>query len=200
MESADHQNANARLGSTWGESAPQGHSIMILLALHAFMFSLIGVLGVYLQLKFPNVSTYATAHGTVMMDLIIIETCFYIVSLVVMGILAARNNTDFEDLMNNISLLLGSLSLILELLVLIEPFGWIALFFWSICLLCFLSRSYQSLNTLCQSAVPHLVQDFGQLKQKLVDLNRRMMGSNAIAALGGAYQTLKDLIIRNDRA
>ncbi|PRQ53466.1 hypothetical protein RchiOBHm_Chr2g0166831 [Rosa chinensis] len=69
---------------------------MILLALHAFMFSLIGVLGVCLQLKFPDVSTYATAYGTVMMDLIIIETCFYMVSLVVMGILAARNNTDYD--------------------------------------------------------------------------------------------------------
>ncbi|KAJ0959794.1 hypothetical protein J5N97_000522 [Dioscorea zingiberensis] len=51
---------------------------------------------------------------------------------------------------------------------------------------------------LYQSAVALLVQDFGELKQKLVDLNRRMMGSNTIAALGRAYQTLKNLIIRNE--
>ncbi|KAL6143538.1 hypothetical protein ACLB2K_054233 [Fragaria x ananassa] len=148
------------------------------MVMHTCIISFITIFGVCLQLKFPNVSPYETAYGTLMMNLFIIEICFYLASLVVMAIQAASNNRVLEDLTNKIGLLLGTLSLILELLVLISPFGWIVLFFWSICLLCFLSKSWQSLNTLSQSAVVLLVQGLGEFRQTLIDWYRRMMVRN----------------------
>ncbi|KAL6143542.1 hypothetical protein ACLB2K_054237 [Fragaria x ananassa] len=132
------------------------------------------------------------------MNVFIIVTCIYILSLIVMAILADNNDADLEDLMIKITILLGNLSLILELLVLIAPFGMILLFFWCIYLVWFVSKSYRSLKTLYQNAVDHLKGDFGELKQKLVDLNRRLMESNAIEAVARASQKLKDLIIMND--
>ncbi|KAL6139811.1 hypothetical protein ACLB2K_058112 [Fragaria x ananassa] len=167
--------------------------------LHTCIISLIGILGFCLQLKFPNVSPYATIYGSQLMNVFIIVTCIYILSLIVMTIQASRrDNADLEDPMNILSLFLGSLSLNLELLVLLSPFGMILLFLWCICLLWFVSNSYQSLKTLFQNAVEHLVRSVGELKRKLVDLNRRLMDSNAIAAVARASQKLKDLITRDE--
>lgn len=110
--------------------------------LHTCIISLIGVLGFCLQLKFPNVSPYATIYGSQLMNVFIIVTCIYILSLILMTIQASRrDNADLEDPMNKLSLFLGSLSLNLELLVLLSPFGMILLFLWCICLLWFVSNS-----------------------------------------------------------
>ncbi len=68
--------------------------------MHTCIISFITIFGVGLQLKFPNVSPYETAYGTLMMNLFIIEICFYLASLVVMAIQAASNNRVLEDLTN----------------------------------------------------------------------------------------------------
>ncbi|KAL6139813.1 hypothetical protein ACLB2K_058114 [Fragaria x ananassa] len=173
MKRDGHNNASARLHSTntTGQGASQTHYIV---ASHTFILALITNLGFCIPLKFPNGSPYATVHGSRLMNIFIIEMCAYLVSLIVMGILARRDNAELEDLMNKICLFFGTLPVILELLVLIEPFGWFISFIWSIFLLCFMCKYHQSVLTLWNNAVERLVQAFREFRQTLIDWRSRM--------------------------
>ncbi|KAL6143533.1 hypothetical protein ACLB2K_054228 [Fragaria x ananassa] len=162
------------------------------MALHKCIFFLITILGLCLQLKFTTASPFVLDYrNTVLMRLFIIDISAYCGSFGVMIIQTNHSNTDFVEFMNNISLLLGTLASVLELLILFPPFGWVTLFFWSICFVTLAIKSYQYSKTLCESAVAALVVTLGEF-QVVKLMKGSLMGSSAV--LGRAYDKLKDLI------
>ncbi|KAL6135570.1 hypothetical protein ACLB2K_067797 [Fragaria x ananassa] len=164
------------------------------MALHKCIFFLITILGLCLQLKFTTASPFVLDYrNTVLMRLFIIDISTYCGSFGVMIIQTNHSNTNFGEFMNNISLLLGTLASVLELLILFPPFGWVTLFFWSICFVTPAIKSYQYSKTLCESAVAALVVTLGEF-QVVKLMKGSLMGSSAV--LGRAYDKFKDLIKR----
>ncbi|XP_050102612.1 mRNA cleavage and polyadenylation factor CLP1-like [Malus sylvestris] len=86
------------------------------------------------------------------------------------NILQASNNTNIYELMNNISLLCGTLALVLLVLLLVPAFGWFTLACWAVYFVIIGTRSYQTLRTLCADAVPYV-------RDKMKELMRRLNGS-----------------------
>ncbi|XP_070661490.1 uncharacterized protein [Malus domestica] len=86
------------------------------------------------------------------------------------NILQASNNTNIYELMNNTSLLCGTLALVLLVLLLVPAFGWFTLACWALYFLIIGTKSYQTLRTLCADAVPYV-------RDKMKELMRRLNGS-----------------------
>jgi hypothetical protein len=104
-----------------------------------------------------------------------------------MIIQATLSDTDLGEFLNKISFLFGILALILVLLILVPPLGWVPLFFWSIYFVSTAIRSYRLGKTLCESAIAAFLLAFGKLKEKLTMMNGRLMECNAIATLVQAF-------------
>ncbi|KAL6143541.1 hypothetical protein ACLB2K_054236 [Fragaria x ananassa] len=166
------------------------------LALHKCIVSLVTILGLCLQLEFANASAIVKdCRRTILMKLFITDISLYFGLLSVMILQINQSNRDFGEFMNKIGVLLGTLASILELLILLPPFGWLTLFFWSMYLMITAIGSYQLSKTLCKRAVAALILALGEFQMKLISLNGRLMGS--VAGLGRASEKLKDLIKRS---
>ncbi|RXH89506.1 hypothetical protein DVH24_031863 [Malus domestica] len=93
-------------------------------AAHKCIFHLLNILGVLLQVKHATgnlPSPFVTDHNTVVMLIAVLLT--YVGTLKTANILQASNNTNIYELMNNISLLCGTLALVLLVLLLVPAFG-----------------------------------------------------------------------------
>ncbi|KAK9925004.1 hypothetical protein M0R45_033345 [Rubus argutus] len=153
------------------EVVPRRNSIV---ALHKCIGYLITILGFCLQLEFANDSAVVTdSSSCILMKLFVIEVSAYFGSLGVMILQTDHRNTDFGEFMNKISILFGTLAVTTELLILVPPFGWLVLFFWSICFVRIATKSYQYSKTLCQTAVSALILAFGEFKEKLLAMNQK---------------------------
>ncbi|CAN6574837.1 unnamed protein product [Malus baccata var. baccata] len=98
-------------------------------AAHKCIFHLLNILGVLLQVKHATEnlpSPFVTDHNTVVMLIAVLLT--YAGTLQTANILRASNNTNMYELMNNISLLCGTLALVLLVLLLVPAFGWFTLY------------------------------------------------------------------------
>ncbi|KAI5340880.1 hypothetical protein L3X38_020154 [Prunus dulcis] len=101
----------------------------------------------------------------------------YFSSLAVKILLQARDhNPDLAEFMDKISLSSGTLSLNLELLVIVPAFGCFAIVVWSLCFVIAVIKSYHEsavvLKRLYRCAVEELVHAFDKLKE-LFQLTRR---------------------------
>ncbi|XP_048433883.1 uncharacterized protein LOC108866197 [Pyrus x bretschneideri] len=72
------------------------------------------------------------------------------------NILQASNNTNIYELMNNISLLCGTLALVLLVLLLVPAFGWFTLACWAVYFAIIGTKSFQILRGLCTAAVGYV--------------------------------------------
>ncbi|CAL9014358.1 unnamed protein product, partial [Prunus brigantina] len=134
-------------------------------ALHKYIFYLITMLGVLLQLKQGASSLFDTDYPTVVI---------LILALVVYGgslIGATYINQDhlylnLEKFMTKISLLFGAVSVVLELVILVPNLGLAALFFWIVWFVSFVGEyTCLYLETLYKSAIARIVQAFEKLKE-----------------------------------
>ncbi|CAN6574839.1 unnamed protein product [Malus baccata var. baccata] len=140
-------------------------------AAHKCIFHLLNILGVLLQVKHATgnlPSPFVTDHNTVVM--LIADLLTYAGTLQTANILQASNNTNIYELMNNISLLCGTLALVLLVLLLVPAFGWFTLACWAAYFAIIGTKSYQTLRTLCTDSVPYV-------RDKMKELMRRLNGS-----------------------
>ncbi|KAB2613797.1 hypothetical protein D8674_036113 [Pyrus ussuriensis x Pyrus communis] len=154
--------AGPRTGEGGGQYSPP-------LAVHNYIFFLLGILGGLLGVKHATgdlPSPFVTYHKTV--QVFIADLFAYVGALTTAKIFQASNNTNIYERMNNISLLCGTLALILMALLLDPNFGGlVTLLFWVICFVnvvfeytCNTSGRYKSIIIL----VVHI---FGKLKDYL---------------------------------
>ncbi|KAM2077459.1 hypothetical protein ACFX1R_025232 [Malus domestica] len=135
------------------------------------------MLGGFLQLKqgVRNESLFDTDYPT--MVSFIIALIAYIGSLIGSRILyvQARPNSELvESITNKISLLFGTLALILEVVILVPGLGLVTLFFWAIWFVNVVAEyACEYLETLYQSVVASVVHTFGKLKEHLNMIIRR---------------------------
>ncbi|KAM0955252.1 hypothetical protein EV1_023413 [Malus domestica] len=108
---------------------------------------------------------------------LIVVLIAYVGSLISSRILhiQARPNLDLaESIINKISLLFGTLALILEVVILVPGLGLVALFFWVVWFVnVVVEYACEYLETLCQSIVASVVHTFGKLKEHLNMIIRR---------------------------
>nr|XP_008350619.1 uncharacterized protein LOC103413971 isoform X2 [Malus domestica] len=79
------------------------------------------------------------------------------------NILQASNNTNIYELMNNISLLCGTLALVLLVLLLVPAFGWFTLACWALYFVIIATKSFQILRGLCTAAVGYVSEKYQTL-------------------------------------
>ncbi|RXH89505.1 hypothetical protein DVH24_021214 [Malus domestica] len=140
-------------------------------AAHKRIFHLLNILGVLLQVKHATgnlPSPFVTDHNTVVM--LIAVLLIYVGTLQTANILQASNNTNTYEVMNNISLLCGTLALVLMVLLLVPAFGWFTLACWALYFVIIATKSFQILRGLCTDAV-------GYVRDKMKELRRRLNGS-----------------------
>ncbi|CAN6708545.1 unnamed protein product [Malus baccata var. baccata] len=129
------------------------------------------MLGIFLQLKqgAGNESLFDTDYLT--MVSLIVSLIAYGGSLIGSRILPiqARFIPDLaESVINKISLLFGTLALILEVVILVPGLGLVALFFWVVCFVNVVAEyACEYLKKLYKSAVASVVHTFGKLKDYL---------------------------------
>ncbi|KAB2610309.1 hypothetical protein D8674_018341 [Pyrus ussuriensis x Pyrus communis] len=87
-----------------------------------------------------------------------------LISSRILHVQAHSNSNLAKSMINKISLLFGTLALILEAVILVLGLGQVALFFWYAC---------KYLKTLYESAVSSVVHTFGKLKDCLSMIIRR---------------------------
>ncbi|XP_050134158.1 uncharacterized protein LOC126610207 [Malus sylvestris] len=139
--------------------------------LHKYICFLITMLGGFLQLKqgVRNESLFDTNYPTIVSLIIALIT--YVGSLIRSRILhvPARPNSNLaESIINKISLLFGTLALILEVVILVPGLGIVALFFWVVWLVnVVVEYACEYLETLYHSVVASVVHTFGKLKEHL---------------------------------
>ncbi|KAB2610105.1 hypothetical protein D8674_018137 [Pyrus ussuriensis x Pyrus communis] len=108
---------------------------------------------------------------------VIIALIAYIGSLIYSRILhvSAHHNSDLaESFINKISLLLGTLSLILEMVILVPSLGLVAGFFWVVWFVKVVAEYVcEYLKTLYENAVASVIHTFGKLKDYLNMIIRR---------------------------
>ncbi|XP_050102164.1 uncharacterized protein LOC126582179 isoform X2 [Malus sylvestris] len=141
------------------------------LAVHKYIFFLLGMLGVLLGVKHATgdlPSPFVTDHNTVVV--LIVDLFAYVGALATAKILQASNNGNMYELMNNISLLFGTLAVILLALLLDPGFGWFTLACWVVSIAIIVTKSYQNLRRLCTAAV-------GYVRDKMKELMMRMRGT-----------------------
>ncbi|XP_048433933.1 uncharacterized protein LOC125474393 isoform X2 [Pyrus x bretschneideri] len=140
-------------------------------AAHKYIFHLLNILGVLLQVKYATEnlpSPFVTDHDTVVM--LIADLLTYVGTLEIANILQACNNTNIYELMNSISLLCGTLALVLLVILLVPAFGWFTLACWVVYFVIIVTKSYQTLKTLSTDAVLYV-------RDKLKKLMRRLNGN-----------------------
>ncbi|TQD73719.1 hypothetical protein C1H46_040743 [Malus baccata] len=141
------------------------------LAVHKCIFSLFAMLGTLLQVKQATgnlPSPFVTDHNTVVM--LIVDLFAYMGVLATAKILQASNDPDIYGLMNNISLLFGTLALVLLVLLLVPDFGWFTLACWALYFVIIATKSYQPLRRLYTAAV-------GYVRDKMEELMMRLEGT-----------------------
>ncbi|CAN6569154.1 unnamed protein product [Malus baccata var. baccata] len=124
---------------------------------HKCIFFLLTMLGVLLQVKHATGDTpspFVTDHNTIVM--LIADLFTYAGALATVNIFQASNNTEIYELMNNLSLLCGTLALILMMLILIPTFGWFTLACWVIYFAIIVTKSYETLKRLGNAAVRYV--------------------------------------------
>ncbi|XP_050102641.1 uncharacterized protein LOC126582544 [Malus sylvestris] len=134
----------------------EGGQYKSLPAAHNCIFHLLNMFGV-LQVKQATgnlPSPFVTDHNTVIM--LIADLLTYAGTLETTKILQASNNTNIYELMNNISLLCGTLALVLMVLLLVPAFGWFTLACWALYFVIIVTKSYQTLRTLCTTATGYV--------------------------------------------
>ncbi|KAB2610325.1 hypothetical protein D8674_018357 [Pyrus ussuriensis x Pyrus communis] len=147
--------------------------------LHKYIFSLIAMLGIFLQLKqgAGNESLFDTNYLT--MVSLIVSLIAYGGSLIGSRILhiQAHSIPDLaESVINKISLLFGTLALILEVVILVPGLGLVALFLWVVCFVNIVAEyTCEYLKKLYKSAVASIVHTFGKLKGYLNIIIRRFV-------------------------
>ncbi|TQD73724.1 hypothetical protein C1H46_040748 [Malus baccata] len=149
----------------------EGGQYKSLPAVHKCIFFLLTMLGVLLQVIYATgnlPSPFVTNHNTAVM--LIIDLFAYTAALATVMILPASNSTNMYELMNNISLLCGTLALVLLVLLLDPAFGWFTLACWVVYFVIIVTKSYQTLKTLSTDAVLYV-------RDKLKELKRRLNGS-----------------------
>ncbi|KAB2610314.1 hypothetical protein D8674_018346 [Pyrus ussuriensis x Pyrus communis] len=135
------------------------------------MCSLITMLGVFIQLKqgAGNVSLFDTDYPT--MVSLIVALIAYSGSLIGSKIvhIQARPNSDLaKSIINKISLLFGTLTLILEVVILVPGLGLAAVFFWVVWFASVVAEyACKYLEALYTSVVASVVHTFGKLKEHL---------------------------------
>ncbi|CAN6702579.1 unnamed protein product [Malus baccata var. baccata] len=111
-------------------------------AAHKCIFHLLNILGVLLQVK------HATGN---------------LPSPFTANILRTSNNTSIYEVMNNISLLCGTLALVLMVLLLVPAFGWFTLACWALYFVIIATKSFQILRGLCTAAVGYVSEKYQTL-------------------------------------
>ncbi|RXH89620.1 hypothetical protein DVH24_031977 [Malus domestica] len=160
-----------------------------LLAAHNRIFRLLNILGVLLQVKHATgnlPSPFVTDHNTVVM--LIANLLTYAGTLEIAEILQASNNTNIYELMNNISLLCGTLALVLLVLLLVPAFGWFTFACWAVYFVIIGTKSYQTLKTVCIDAAPYV-------RDKMKEVMRfsgseEPQNQNGDASEAGQYKSL----------
>ncbi|CAN6574840.1 unnamed protein product [Malus baccata var. baccata] len=133
-------------------------------AAHKCIFHLLNILGVLLQVKLATgnlPSPFVTDHNTVVMLIAVLLT--YVGTLRTANILRASNNTSIYEVMNNISLLCGTLALVLLVLLLVPAFGWFTLACWALYFVIIATKSFQILRGLCTAAVGYVREKYQTL-------------------------------------
>ncbi|RXH99845.1 hypothetical protein DVH24_021647 [Malus domestica] len=141
------------------------------LAVHKYIFFLLGILGGLLGVKHATgdlPSPFVTDHKTV--QVFIADLFAYVGALTTTKILQASNNTNIYEWMNNISLLCGTLAVILMALLLDPNFGWFTLACWVVSVATIVTKSYQNLRRLCTTVV-------GYVRDKMKELMMRLKGA-----------------------
>ncbi|KAB2610315.1 hypothetical protein D8674_018347 [Pyrus ussuriensis x Pyrus communis] len=139
--------------------------------LHTYICSLITMLGGFLQLKqgVRNESLFDTNYPT--MVSLIVALIAYVGSLIgsrILHVQARPNSNLAASIINKISLLFGTLALILEVVTLVPGLGIVSLFFWDVWFVnVVVEYSYEYLETLYQCVVASVVHTFGKLKEHL---------------------------------
>ncbi|KAB2610305.1 hypothetical protein D8674_018337 [Pyrus ussuriensis x Pyrus communis] len=152
------------------EGAIEEHSTKVLC-------SLIAMIGGFLQLKqgARNESLFDTDYPAIVS--LTVTLIAYGGSLIGSRILhvQARPNFDLaKSMINKISILLGTLALILEVVILVPGLGQVALFFWVGWFVKVVAKyACKYLKTLYESAVSSVVLTFGKLKDCLSMIIRR---------------------------
>ncbi|RXH69266.1 hypothetical protein DVH24_037050 [Malus domestica] len=138
---------------------------------HKYICSLIAILGGFLQLKqgARNESMFNIDYPS-MVSLVIVLIA-YIGSLIGSRILhvRARPHLDLaESFINKISLLLGTLALILEVVILVPGLGLVVGFFWVVWFVkVVVEYAWEYLKALYEKVVASVVHTFGKLKEYL---------------------------------
>ncbi|KAB2610301.1 hypothetical protein D8674_018333 [Pyrus ussuriensis x Pyrus communis] len=136
-----------------------------------YICSLIAILGGFLQLKqgARDESLFNTDYPA--MVSLIVALIAYIGSLIGSRILhmRARPHLDLaESFINKISLLLGTLALILEVVILVPGLGLVVGFFWVVWFVkVVVEYTWEYLKALYEKAVTSVVHTFGKLKDYL---------------------------------
>ncbi|TQD86922.1 hypothetical protein C1H46_027539 [Malus baccata] len=87
--------------------------------------------------------------------------------------------------MNNISLLCGTLALVLMVLLLVPAFGWFTLACWALYFVIIATKSFQMLKGLCTAAVGYVCDKIEELMMSLntpTDHTRNIQTHNQICA------------------
>ncbi|RXH69273.1 hypothetical protein DVH24_037057 [Malus domestica] len=139
--------------------------------LHKYICSLITMMGVFIQLKqgARNESLFDTNYST--MVSLIVAILAYGGSLI-----GSRgpNSCLAESIINKISLLFGTLALILEVVILVPGLGLATLFFWVVWFVSVVAEyACEYLEVLYKSAIASAVHTFGKLKEHLKMIIRR---------------------------
>ncbi|CAN6708553.1 unnamed protein product [Malus baccata var. baccata] len=124
------------------------------MVLHKYISSLITMLGIFIQLKqgAKNESLFDTNYPT----------------------MVGPNSCLAESIINKISLLFGTLALILEVVILVPGLGLAALFFWVVWFVSVVAKyACKYLEALYKSAVASVVRTFDKLKEHLNMITRR---------------------------
>ncbi|RXH69270.1 hypothetical protein DVH24_037054 [Malus domestica] len=124
------------------------------MVLHKYISSLITMLGIFIQLKqgVKNESLFDTNYPT----------------------MVGPNSCLAESIINKISLLFGTLALILEVVILVPGLGLAALFFWVVWFVSVVAEyTCKYLEALYKSAVASVVRTFDKLKEHLNMITRR---------------------------
>ncbi|RXH69250.1 hypothetical protein DVH24_037034 [Malus domestica] len=136
---------------------------------HKYICSLIAMLGDFLQLKqgVRNESLFSTDYPV--MVFLIVTLIAYIGSLIGSIILRvqAHPNLDLaESIINKISLLLGTLALVLEVVILVPGLGLVAGFFWVVWFVkIVIEYACEYLKTLYKNPVASIVHSFWRLSE-----------------------------------
>ncbi|CAL9014357.1 unnamed protein product, partial [Prunus brigantina] len=136
-------------------------------AVHKYIFFLISMLGVLLQLKqgARMTSLFDTNYATIV--ILIVALTLYGGSLIGSTYIhQARLNSDLEKFMTKISLLFGTLALVLELVILVPNLGLAALLLWIVCFISFVALyTWLYVKILYKFAFAGVVYGFKKLKE-----------------------------------